>query len=261
MTMRHNTQSKGLREACEGLESRINVPDASNFLESVSSAVNRSEIQQNEAYDSLVRTSTQITMLLLMTVRLLQITALINIANDPATHWRYAAMIATILRQLLRRDRPTPTILADWFMSRAIDSHPSMRTTAQGALIRLLYFIKLRTLCNGSTERLFLQEGQNPLKRKFKLENTTGDFTKQYLDSFTEKMPNSPPPAGEQEPRYWMQDKQATGWLAWGSEIIQSRLAGWDEKVFQWEEESSGAIDAMAKYVNDPEWWKSVSDL
>ena len=148
-------------------------------------------------------------------------------------------MIGTILRQLLRRDRPTSTILADWFMSKVTDSHPSMRTTAQGALIRLLYFIKLRTLCHGSTERLFLQEGQNPLKRKLKLENTTGEFTKEYLNSFTEKMPDSPPEAGENEREYWMQDKQATGWLAWGSEITQSRLAGWDEKVFQWEEESS----------------------
>jgi proteasome activator subunit 4 len=185
----------------------------------------------------------------------MQIPALVKTANEPDTHWKYSALIAYLLRQLLRRDKATSGPLADWFMNNIPDSQPDMRRYALAALVRILYFIKLRTLCDGSPERLYLQQGDNPLKRKIRLEDTSAEFTRQYLDSFKQKVPY------DTQAEHWMQDKPAEGWLCWGKEIQQSRLAGWDEQVFTWEADSGEAIQAIGKHVEDDEWWKRVRDV
>lgn len=187
---------------------------------------------------------------------------LLKIADDPSTHWRYTSTIAFMLRMLLRRDRATPANMANWFARRAIDSHPNIRAHAQTALIRVLYIVKLRSLCQGSAERLFMQRGPNPLKRKIKVTDTSPEFTRQYLQSFsqdTTAKANGTDDASHEE--HWMQDKQATGWLCWGNEITQSRLAGWDEQPFVWEEDSQPAIAVMRECVEDNEWWKTVGPL
>lgn len=187
-----------------------------------------------------------------------QVADLLKIADDPPTHWRYTATIAFMLRMLLRRDKATAASMAKWFAVRAVDSHPTIRAHAQGALIRALYIVKLRSLCQGSAERLFMQKGANPLKRKVQLSDTSHEFTRQYLQSFSQETAARSVNKGSDSDQ-WMQDKQATGWLCWGNEVVQSRLAGWEEMAFEWENDSKAAMEAMHECVSDDEWWKTVS--
>jgi proteasome activator subunit 4 len=176
------------------------------------------------------------------------------IAQDPATHWKYTVTAARLLKNLLRRDMATSGAVAEYFVSKIPDTQPALCAHARLATTRLLYLIKLRTLCQGSEEALFLQNGKNPLKRSIRPEVLGDNFTKNYLDSFRI------PVDDKSEEDQWMQDKSSAGWLCWGENIIQSRLAKWDENPFQWESDSSEAIEAMRKYVDDPAWWKSVAE-
>ena len=179
---------------------------------------------------------------------------LLEICQDPATHWKYTVTTARLIRHMLRRDVATSGAVAGYMVSKIPDPQPALRSHAQVATTRILYLIKLRTLCKGSDEALFLQNGKNPLKRWIKPEVNGDDFTQQYLDAFRQPIDDH---AAEGQ---WMQDKSSVGWLCWGEEVAQSRLAKWDEEAFQWEEASQEAIAAMKAYVDDPAWWQSVCD-
>lgn len=180
---------------------------------------------------------------------------LLGICQDPATHWKYTVTTARLIRHLLRRDVATSAAVAGYFMSKIPDPQPALRSHAQSAATRILYLIKLRTLCKGSDEALFLQNGKNPLKRWIKPEVNGSQFTQEYLDAFRK------PVDDHAEEDQWMQDKGSVGWLCWGEEIAQSRLAKWDEEAFQWEEASQEAIASMKVHVDDPAWWQSVSEI
>jgi proteasome activator subunit 4 len=53
----------------------------------------------------------------------------------------------------------------------------------------VLHFIKLRTACGGSGEKLLLQQTTNPLRRKVTLEHPLPeDFTDKFIESFSKKL-------------------------------------------------------------------------
>lgn len=179
---------------------------------------------------------------------------LLKICEDPNTHWKYTVTTARLIKHLLRRDVATSGEVAGYFASKIPDPQPALRSHAQVAVTRILYLIKLRTLTNGSIEDLFLQNGKNPLKRWRKLEADGEGFTQRFLDQFRKPIDD------RSEEDQWMQDKSSVGWMCWGEEVAESRLAKWDEQAYDWEEASKEAIEAMRVYVNDPQWWKSVTD-
>lgn len=177
---------------------------------------------------------------------------LLQIAESNTTHWKYAVTTARLLRILLRRDVATSPEVAKYFVGKIPDSQPVLRAQAQAATTRILYIIKLRTLTQGDAKALFLQNTKNPLKRRIQPDTTADGFTRDVLQRFQEHVdPKS-------EADQWMQDKSYVGWLCWGEDIVQSRLAKWDEDVFEWEEASQPAIDAMKTFIDDPQWWKDV---
>lgn len=53
-------------------------------------------------------------------------------------------------------------------------------------LTKTLHFVKLRTACGGSGEKLLLQQTSNPLRRKLVLEHPLpADFTDKFIESFS----------------------------------------------------------------------------
>jgi len=56
----------------------------------------------------------------------LQTQAVLKIANDSETHWRYAIVAVRALRALLRRDVPNSPSHVRLFLEKACDSDPSM---------------------------------------------------------------------------------------------------------------------------------------
>lgn len=207
-------------------------PQTSDIMPAVMEGATRRRDLKNARYDDLL-------------------SATLALATSPATHWKYATAAAQLLRFLLRRDRPTPPDVARYFMENVTHTQPALRATAQGAVTRLLYFIKLRSLCPDE-EALFLQEAKNPLKRRRRPEDTGKEATSRYLQAMRNLDVD---PAGAEE--QWMQDKGAVGWLCWGHEITESRLAGWDEQPFVWKD--TPTIEAMEAYVADDAWWAALA--
>lgn len=57
------------------------------------------------------------------------------------------------------------------------------------SLTKILHFVKLRTACGGSGEKLLLQQTSNPLRKKVQLEKPLPtDFTDNFIASFSEPL-------------------------------------------------------------------------
>lgn len=231
MTLLFGRLSPPATEALAQLEDILQ-PATADLLPAVTEGATRRRDLKNAKYDELL-------------------SATLALATNPNTHWKYAVASAQLLRFMLRRDRPTPPGVARFFMENVSHAQPALRTTAQGAITRLLYFIKLRSLCPDE-EALFLQEAKNPLKRRRVPEDTSKEATTRYLQSMR-NLDVDPASTEEQ----WMQDKGAVGWLCWGHEITESRLAGWDEQPFVWKD--TATVEAMGAFIADDAWWAKIA--
>ncbi|BEI84863.1 hypothetical protein CcaverHIS002_0502640 [Cutaneotrichosporon cavernicola] len=171
--------------------------------------------------------------------------------QDPTLNWRYQQAAARFLYSLTRRDRPTDPRLLEFFLTNVGNSHPRIRDYGSAGLTRMLFQATMRTFAQDSLERLFLQEPFDPFARELDLTNIGPDFTQEYLASFRE------PPTDDSV----LQDRIDTGWLCWGRKMEVSRFSGWDEQVFHLEPACKPAVDLVSNAINDPAWWKRLSDF
>ncbi|GBE78103.1 hypothetical protein SCP_0109850 [Sparassis crispa] len=182
------------------------------------------------------------------------IDALLDIANSPKTHWRYAIVAVRCLRTLIRRDKPMTASHVQYIMRKTLDSHSSIRYYAQRAVMKISRFVKLRTLSYGPID-LALEQNHNPLRRTVTIREPTHEFTSTWLADF-----RRPPDlqTAEREPIF--RDKISSGWLAW-NETFDCFLAPSSTKsTFQpWEEGSEEAVAAVRDIVKDPSYWKKLS--
>ncbi len=228
--------SDTLKKAAVSLQSALtNASTSSSDQDDLKAGMNKTRTRLQNAYEDLMA-------------------KLLSIAQKPTTHWRYQVAAAKLIKLLLRRDVPASAAITEYFVKGMIDPHPQLRSGSQQALTRILYFVKLRSLCH-TQEALWLQETANPLSRMTAPGSSTPNFTEQYLANF--KTSPDPRETGTEKPS-WMQDKSAVGWLCWGEEIKETRLAGWEEEVFVWDAACQPALDAIKAQIDNEAFWRSL---
>ncbi|WVR08974.1 hypothetical protein IAU60_006033 [Kwoniella sp. DSM 27419] len=177
----------------------------------------------------------------------------IDIAGTPGLNWRYVLSASRFLLSVMRRDKPTDLRLAKYFMENVQNPHPRIRDYGTVGTTRLLFHIALRSLCQGSDELLFLEEPIDIFTKEIELSDTSSDFTQKYLASFREPLP-------EDESKAILQDRQETGWLAWGKKLEVTRLSGWDEQSWHVEEPSKAGANLLHGLIEEAGWWQKIAD-
>ncbi|KAM0751556.1 hypothetical protein T439DRAFT_300497 [Meredithblackwellia eburnea MCA 4105] len=228
-TLKSTVDSEGLEAAADDLSTLSSVPENSELVEAVASKARQRIDQKNSAYADLVP-------------------KLLAIAQDLDTHWRYALTATRLLRALIRRDQPLRPDVAAYVSRQLICDLPNQRTHSMLALTKILHFIKLRTACGGSGEKLLLQQTSNPLRRKVKLEQPLApDFTEKFIESFTQ-------PMGDDT---LLMDKQSTGWLVWGDSVEYYAVPPESSAAITWDVSSSEAIEEIRSIVIQSSWWET----
>ncbi len=115
----------------------------------------------------------------------------------------------------------------------------------------MLFHITLRSLCEGSEERLFLEEPVDAFASEMELSDTSEDFTKRYVAAFREPLP-------EDESKAVLQDRLDTGWLAWGRKMEVTHMSGWEEQAWKIDESCLPAIEIFEAAISDAAWWQQV---
>lgn len=114
-----------------------------------------------------------------------------------------------------------------------------------------MYHIALRSLCEGSEEKLFLQEPNDRLMEVIDIANPSPDFTDKYLAAFREPLP-------EDETQAVLQDKLQSGWLVWGKTLEVSRMTGWDEIAWEADPLSKDGMKVFEEAIATDGWWQQV---
>ncbi|KAH8100456.1 ARM repeat-containing protein [Cristinia sonorae] len=174
------------------------------------------------------------------------VSEILEIALRPATHWRYVQFAARFLYGLLRRDVAPPPEMAKFFIDMSISPHPTIRSTAQKAIVRLTGMIKIRTYSKSGDE-LWWDEWKSPLRKDIPVVDSP-----QFYASLIR------PPGPTEEPVYV--DKLTTGFLAWGPSIKTYRAVA-SQSPFQWEAESQPALEAIRTTISSGEFYSTLATL
>lgn len=177
--------------------------------------------------------------------------ALLVIGMSKDTHWRYNIVALRMMRALVQRDLENNGKQAEYFLSKVIADHPSLRYYSQRAVMKMLRYIKVRTTTS-LPEEISMQINRNPLRRRIEVKQPSHETTKEYLSEFAVPIDWS---VAQQEPL--LQDKVTSGWLAWEEEITRF-LAADSSCQDRWEATSQSAIEATRKSTATPEFWESV---
>ncbi|GAA6033408.1 hypothetical protein JCM8097_006736 [Rhodosporidiobolus ruineniae] len=228
-TLKGSIDSERLSRAADAVDEVIAVVEDEALVQQVADKVKQRVDQKNAAYDELLP-------------------QLLEIAQDPKTHWRYTLIATRFLRALIRRDQPLRSTLASYMARQLISELPNQRTHAMLATTKLLHFLKLRTTCGASGKCLLLQQPSNPLRHKEDLPHPLpSDFTEKFIASFSE-------PLGKDTR---LCDKQGTGWLVWGNSVEYYSVPSEDESAFKWDEASSEAVEQLRDIIIQPAWWET----
>ena len=177
----------------------------------------------------------------------------LELAANPALNWRYVLSASRFLYAVCRRDRPTDTRQAGFFLELLQDPHPRIRDYGISGTTRLLFHVALRSLCQGSDERLFLEEPVDKFVTEIPLTDTSASFTSTYLAQFREPVPKD-------ETTMKLVDRLQSGWLAWGKTIEVSRMSGWDEQAWTLDQSCEPGLQTVREVVFALGFWEGVSD-
>ncbi|KAF8587302.1 hypothetical protein K439DRAFT_1645895 [Ramaria rubella] len=180
---------------------------------------------------------------------------LIDIAQNPQTHWRYSIVAIRCLRTLVRREQPTYGPQLGYFLEKARDTNPTMRYYALRSIMKTLRYIKLRTSCGSDLKSLALGINRNPLQKLLPVINPSEDYTISVLQSFKDVMQNHHVDDGP-----LFKDRMTVGWLVWGATDERYLAPSPDKSTFQpWEPESAEAVSIVRTVCCEVEYWKSIA--
>ncbi|KAL6304169.1 ARM repeat-containing protein [Sparassis latifolia] len=177
------------------------------------------------------------------------VSAILEVASKPTTHWRYLQIAAKFLYALLRRDFPPSPELARFFTRLSISPHPTIRTIAQKGVTKIACHIKMRTFSKTS-EELWLNEWTNPLKTHVTISDPSQSL--QTIQQLTYARDDN----GE-----LYVDKIKSGFILWSPCVKAYRAVPQDESPFFWESTSTPALDAMKSAMQEDDFFTTLASL
>ncbi|OBZ79723.1 Proteasome activator complex subunit 4 [Grifola frondosa] len=179
--------------------------------------------------------------------------AVLEIANNPETHWRYAIVAVRCLRTLVRRDGKITSPHIRYLLQKTYDPHSSMRYYAQRAIMKTSRFIKLRTFAQAPVD-LALEQNHNPLRRQVPIIEPTQEFTSRWLAEYRVPLDME---RARREPL--LREKISSGWLAWDKSVDCFVIPDPTKSPFEWDVGSRETLAAIREVVNDSSYWKQLS--
>ncbi|EPQ60983.1 hypothetical protein GLOTRDRAFT_53630 [Gloeophyllum trabeum ATCC 11539] len=167
------------------------------------------------------------------------VSSILNLALKGTTHWRYVQMAIRFMYGLLRRDVHTSPALARFLLENTISPHPTIRTYAQRAVVKLSTFIKMRTYAQ-SSEQLWLEQWCSPVQRRVVVDNGV-----QLFQSLQYPMPPGISPVA------LYVDKIPTGFIAWTRDIKAYVPITEGSSLLGWEPASKATLEAMDQVADE----------
>ncbi|KAJ7129977.1 hypothetical protein C8R43DRAFT_1025251 [Mycena crocata] len=175
------------------------------------------------------------------------VTSILEVAVRPKTHWRYVQIATRFLSALLRRDVPVIPGVAQFFLEHSISPQPTIRASAQIAILKLTTFIKMRTYAK-SPEELWFDEWKHPLEKVVHVTDPSA-----FLKAFER-------PVDDTEQAAYV-DKINTGFLLWSSSVKGYAPVKGETSAVSWEAPSQPSLRALADLMLKDEYFSKLAAL
>ncbi|KAJ7293229.1 hypothetical protein C8J57DRAFT_19449 [Mycena rebaudengoi] len=176
------------------------------------------------------------------------VAAILEVALRPKTHWRYVQIATRFLSALLRRDVPISPAAARFFLEHSISPQPTIRNTAQLALVKMTSFIKMRTYSK-SPEELWYDEWRHPLQKTVPITDP-----EVFLESFTYAV-------GDKEQYAAYVDKIETGFILWGPSVEGYKPFQGNTSAVSWESASQPSLRAVGELMLKDDYFQKLAAL
>ncbi|EPQ28803.1 uncharacterized protein PFL1_03606 [Pseudozyma flocculosa PF-1] len=231
-TLKSQIDTPALREAADALEGALpqDLKERPASEQQLLEAVVAKRVERTARVDELHRELTD---------------KVLEIAQNESTHWAFSIFAARLLRALIRKDKPLAEQPAKYLAQQILSENPSMRRYASAGVTKILYFLKLRTLCS-TDEDLLLGKSKNPLKHVAALPRPVpANWTDAYIAEFAEPIND----------KTRLRDKSSQGWLVWGHEETYYSPPPETDNIFDWDPASKPAVEAIRAVLSDSAWW------
>ncbi|EFX06177.1 proteasome activator subunit [Grosmannia clavigera kw1407] len=174
------------------------------------------------------------------------------------THWKVAVRCAVFANNMcLRFESLAAPAFIDLVASGAIDQHPTLRSSYQSAFSNIFMFIDRRAVYNHDYRLWLLEKEMSKNKLEIPVPSDGGDaeWTRQYLDSFSQQVAEGDEP-GDAVPEYFV-DSDYPGWLAWGKSFVAYRAK---PAVFDGYDEIEKAARSQIGAILTKDWLRQCFD-
>ncbi|KAJ6627278.1 hypothetical protein B0H10DRAFT_1780024 [Mycena sp. CBHHK59/15] len=175
------------------------------------------------------------------------VASILEVALRPKTHWRYVQIATRFLAALLRRTVPVSPGVARFFLEHSISQQPTIRNSAQMAIVKLLVFIKIRTYSK-STEEQWYDEWNHPRQKVVHVIDPTA-----FLKSFET-------PVEDTEYAAYV-DKINTGFLLWSTSVKGYESVKNDTCTVSWESPSQPSLQAISELILKDDYFGKLATL
>ncbi|KAJ6604293.1 hypothetical protein DFH09DRAFT_1300536 [Mycena vulgaris] len=175
------------------------------------------------------------------------VTSILQVASRPKTHWRYVQIATRFLSALLRRDVPVLPGVAQFFLEHSISPQPTIRASAQLAIVKLSTFIKMRTYAK-SPEELWFDEWRHPLEKVVRVTDPAA-----FLKSFES-------PVDDTEQAAYV-DKINTGFLLWSPSVKGYASVKGETSAMSWELPSQPSLRAISELMLKDDYFQKLATL
>ncbi|KAA1468528.1 hypothetical protein DENSPDRAFT_833844 [Dentipellis sp. KUC8613] len=177
------------------------------------------------------------------------VAAIVDIASNPSTHWRYVQIALLYLYGLLRRDAAPSAGLAKLFIEHTISPHLTLRHVAQKGIIKLAGFVRSRTFA-ASSQELWFEEGKNPLSRQVAISSNSDFFA----------IARRPIEGAGAEQAVFI-DKPMSGFFTWATSTKGSAPAPAGNVPFVWDVACQPALDVIRAVISRDDYFSSLLTL
>lgn len=157
---------------------------------------------------------------------------ILDIAQKPTTHWRYAQMALNALTHMRDREIVPPAAYVKYLTSCTVHTHPTIRAGGRSGLDMVFYHLQVRTYCK-TPHALWTADGHCSLHRRIRPQNTR-EF--QQIASRTVTADNG-------ELYFDGSHTYCLGWARWGE--VYGHVPQTQKSPFAWEEASRPMLNEV----------------
>lgn len=170
---------------------------------------------------------------------------ILEIAQSPSTHWKYAQMALNALTHMRSREIVPPAAYVKYLTSCTIHTHPTIRSGGRNGLDMVFYHIQIRTYCK-SPHDLWTSDGHCQLHREIRPADTN-----EFVERATQEVTTT-----NGQLYFDGTHTYCYGWVLWGD--VYGHLPQASETMWEWDPASQLMLNEVREVLRSKDYFTKL---